>query len=199
MGNEEKIKKMKKILLVLVFFVLVGILLTKLPYHKRDVTVEKKTSNSPTSTQSVSNIIENFSEEDLEQYYAVYEDPYVKHVRVALNGYLNGSNEGMSVPEMVIETGKVNNAASGLSSFSKDYYQSKFIVFTINDSLAGGREMNIIFQDKPDKVFYVWVYQVASGEYDLRGFAENNKYNSEDIQQIRIDYKTFLEDEVHSM
>lgn len=139
------------------------------------------------------------SPEGLEDYYRVYENPYVLHIRKALNGYLDGTNVGLDDPELVIESQEIAGATAGLSSFDKSYYESKFIVYTISDSIAGGKQVNIIFQDKPDKVFAAWVYQLGDGTYDLRAFWENINFTEEDIASIQDSYKTFLEDKEHAL
>lgn len=141
--------------------------------------------------------------EQLENYYKIYEDPFVIHLRKSLNGYLDGSNYGIESPKVVIESRKEENYLHGLSSFSKDYYKSKFIVFTINDSIVGGKEITIIFQDKPDKLFWAWVYKLASNTdkdaFDLRAFAQDLRYSEEKMQEIQIIYKVFLEDREHAL
>jgi len=139
--------------------------------------------------------------EQLKQYYQTYEDPFVLHIRKALTGYLNGTNEGISAPEVVIKSNKLDDGPAGLDSFDKNYYKSKFIVYAINDALAGGKMINIIFQDKPDKLFNAWVYRLADadGNYDLRGFWENTAFNEGKMATIRIIYKKYLEDKKHAL
>lgn len=140
-----------------------------------------------------------FTQEQLEQYYAVYQNPYVVHLREALNGYLNGTNQGIESPELVLPQQKINDANAGLESFSKDYYQSKFIVFAVNSSIAGGKEIAIIFQDKPDKLFNAWVYQLADNTYDLRGFGKNKTFTPDKMVVISKQYARLLNDKEHAL
>lgn len=140
-----------------------------------------------------------FTKEQLEQYYPVYKNPYVIHIRKVLNGYIDGSNIGMESPEDVIEKGELNGAIVGLSAFDKKYYESKFIVYMINDSVAGGKQVSIIFQDKPDKLFDVWVYKLSTGDYDLRAFWQDPKYPEEKMREIQIQYETLLNDKNYSI
>lgn len=140
-----------------------------------------------------------FTKEQLEQHYQVYKNPYVVHIRKVLDGYIDGTNIGMDLPEDVIEKGELNGAITGLSAFDKKYYESKFIVYMINDSIAGGKQVSIIFQDKPDKLFDVWVYKLSTGDYDLRAFWQNPKYSEEKMREIQIQYETILSDKNHSI
>lgn len=130
----------------------------------------------------------------------VYQDLFVIHIRKALNGYLNSTNEGMSDPNSVIEPLKDDKQhITGLSTFSKDYYKSKFIVLSIANNPFGGKQINILFQDKPDKVFWVWVYKPEGADYDLRGFQENTKFTKADIENFKNNNKTLLDDKEHAL
>lgn len=142
--------------------------------------------------------IMTLSKEDLKRYYAVYKDPYVMHLRKALNGYLDGSNEGMDIPELTIQKHKLDDTQAGLSSFDRSYYESKFVVFEIVDSIAGGKNITIIFQDKPDKIFTAWVYKMYGGKYDLRDFWEM-PIGQEELAKTRKMYKRFLQDKEHAL
>ncbi len=72
------------------------------------------------------------------------------------------------------------------------------IVFTINDFMAGGKEISIIFRDKPDKLFNVWVYKLATGNYDLREFWQNPGYSEDKMKEVLVQYKQLLDDKAHS-
>lgn len=150
---------------------------------------------SPSPTEEVEEL--QFTKEELESYYAVYKNPFVLHIRKAFDSYLLGTNEGIS--EIAIKADKMEEGISGLDSFSKDYYKSKFIVFAINDGLFGGKIVNIVFQDKPDKLFNVWVYKVTDGSYELRGFWQNENFTEEEMQKIRKQYKVYLQDKEHAL
>ena len=139
------------------------------------------------------------SEEQLKSYYAVYSDPFVIHIRKALNGYLDGTNEGMEIPEAAIVGHDMESGSrAGLESFEKDYYQSKFVVMALEDALMGGKTATIIFQDRPDRVFTAWVYKLGEDQYDLRGFWEDAKATENIDEQIRILGKYLLDAE-HSL
>jgi hypothetical protein len=99
----------------------------------------------------------------------VYNNPYIKHIRVALNGYLDGSNLGT---EESFPLGITENC--GLDKFDRSYYKSKFIVFNAEDSKYGGLQTWIVFVDKPDALFWTWVYNLGwdNKTYSLRGFCK---------------------------
>ena len=69
----------------------------------------------------------------------------------------------------------------------------------IKNSVAGGEEINILFPDKPDKVFWVWVYKLADGGYETRGFKENPYYTHERIDYYLKQYPMLLQDELHAL
>lgn len=139
-----------------------------------------------------------FTGEQLKGYYSSYENPFVLHIRKALNSYLAGINEG--IEPLAIRADKTEDGTiGGLDSFSKDYYKSKFIVFGINDSIVGGKEINIIFQDKQDKLFNVWIYRLGTGDYELRGFWQNKNFTENEMAKIQKQYKIYLEDEEHAL
>jgi len=141
-----------------------------------------------------------FTKKQLEFYYASYKSPYVIHLRKALNGYLDGSNYGMDTPEIVISGKRTDETIDGLSSFDKSYYRSRFIVCIIRDFIGGGKEISIIFQDKPDKLFKAWVYKIhGRDKYDLRMFGQNLYFDKEKMVKIRQQYKKQLEDKKHAI
>jgi len=207
----------KKIILIISGLILLGAIFIAFKNENFFLNTAKPSSpqltTTPIASRSAEEEIEEleFTREQLEGYYEVYKNPYVLHIRKALNAYLNGTNEGISFPESVInaqvleETSLDSGAESadltpaGLDSFSKDYYRSKFIVFAINDGIMGGKIINIIFQDKPDKLFNAWIYQRAGGDYDLRGFWQNMTFTGEKMEKTVKLYKRYLEDKEHAL
>lgn len=163
-------------------------------------------TNPSNTTQETSIELEEvksseFNPQELEEYYQTYKNPFVLHIRTALNGYLKGANEGISTTNAAIkaEVDK-DGLVRGLDSFSKDYYRSKFVVVSFDDFLGGGKQITIQFQDKPDKLFSAWVYELADGTYDLRGFWQNNTYTDEQLQELnKGQFKIFIEDKKHAL
>jgi hypothetical protein len=112
------------------------------------------------------------------------EDSYLSEIRTTLDNYLK---DPKSVSETLVEG--LGDEKSGLKNYSNNYYESKFKVVNSKDSMAGGKEFNILFTDKPDKVFWVWVYKLAGGTYEMRGFQENPRYTPEEIKQLKPSLK----------
>lgn len=126
------------------------------------------------------------------------EDPYVQYLRTAINGYINSSYttggeynglvDGVHHEDSVSVFGEIER-------IGEDYLKSKFIVLETDPAPFGGESIVLIFKDKPDQVFYAWVYDYTDGKghhqgYDLRGFsvydaAENG---APDIQTTQKTY-----------
>ena len=121
----------------------------------------------------------------LTQYYSVYKDPFVIHIRKAFGAYLKNQNSE-------------NEEFEDLRNFDSNYFQSKFIVFSINNHLGGGKRIEIIFQDRPDVLFTLWIYRFAEGGYGVRSF-EAAETDARLMRLLRIRYKKFLQDKVHSL
>jgi hypothetical protein len=126
----------------------------------------------------------NFSKEQLEEYYKVYSDAEVLHIRAVIDSFLAHK------PLSAIESG-------ALSNISTDYLKSKFVVLANETHLGGGRNITIIFQDKPDKVFSVWLYKKVE-KWELRDFRVNDGFGNEEIQRIKTRYRVFLADKKHA-
>lgn len=95
----------------------------------------------------------------------LYKDPFVLHLRRVFSDYLRGSLKGIA--EAFFE-------GEPLNGIDKDYFRSKFIVGFVSPSPGGGKNIAIIFKDRPDVVFWAWVYKVAGEKgpaYELRGFS----------------------------
>ncbi len=99
---------------------------------------------------------------------------YIDFTKETFSRYSLGNTEGIS--EGALEG--LGDSITGLNSFPKEYFSTSFTVLHTKDGLAGGKEMNIVFEANPDKVFWVWVYRLAGGGYELRGFQENTYYNN---------------------
>lgn len=100
----------------------------------------------------------------------IYNNLYIKHIRTALNSYLDGSNTGAE-ESVALDENKSDEC--GLDSFDKSYYQSKFFLYDVSDNDYGGVQAYIVFVDKPDTIFWAWVYRLGGdGEYSLRGFCK---------------------------
>jgi len=132
----------------------------------------------------------------LQSYYDSYKDPFVMQIRTTLDIYLK---DPTSLSSLLVEKSVgPENAKEGLDSFSSDYYKGKFVVIDIRNSVAGGKFIDILFLDKPDKVFLVWVYKLEGGEYEMRAIAENPYYTQEKIDYYYKQYPQLFNDRSHS-
>ena len=102
----------------------------------------------------------------------IYNNPYIKHIRTAFNGYLDGSNTGTEKAFRTMTLDSPGQEKCGLDSFDKSYYKSKFFLYDASDSDYGGVQAYIVFKDKPDTLFWAWVYRLGGGGYSLRGFCK---------------------------
>ena len=130
------------------------------------------------------------TEEQRSAYERGLRDPYVLHLRKALNGYLDGTNVGIIKPDYVIKY-KCGGVPSGLDCFSKDYFKSKFVVFHVADGVLGGKVISIVFQDKPDRLFVAWVRRFGDGSYDLSGFWQNQTFDKE-VMEIQFSAESLI-------
>ncbi len=124
-----------------------------------------------------------FTEEQLKDYYIVYENKAVKYLRTVFNRYLR---KPKSADEETI-----------LLKGSEIYIKSKFIVLSRDPDVFGNSHITLIFSDKPDKVFIATVY--TGGDLRLDRFQQENRFNEEDLRRLRIRYRRFIEDKKHSM
>ena len=97
----------------------------------------------------------------------LHTSPFISHIRVALDNYVKGSVDGLE--ETSIDT---IQDGCGLSTFDQTYFKSPFILFDAEDGEFGGVNIDIVFTEKPDRIFSAWVYQYGTGEFVLRGFCE---------------------------
>ena len=129
---------------------------------------------------------EQFTQEQLAEYYLVYKNADVKYLRTVFDGYLGKS-------------GGTEEERRLLNKWSKDYFRSKFVVMSRDNGTFGGTLITILFQDRPDKVFVTWVYPEGNdNKLALRAF-DASKYSEEDIKRIKISYKKLLDDRSHAM
>lgn len=120
----------------------------------------------------------------------IKEDAFVQYLRVALNNYLSGQYGSTVTPKTTYKcdyTGLKNGKQCpdgtfdeigdgyeySLSKTDKSYLQGKFIVLGTDKAVGGGEVITLLFKDKPDKVFFAWVYGYGGEGFDLRGFGEH--------------------------
>lgn len=160
---------------VLMSVVFLGILFLLITNNKLGNTIHKQ---SPTISQQLDKNQNEPPEENIFNLTdeEIYNNPFVRHIRIALNGYLDGSNKGIEDDSVINGMGEdTNNLNCGLSKFDKSYYKSKFIIWNSEPNKYGGMATDIVFIDKPDTIFWAWVYQYHNegSDYILRGFCED--------------------------
>jgi hypothetical protein len=121
----------------------------------------------------------------LAEYYAVYTNGDVKHLRVVFERAGAGKADG--------ETALVRGF--------QGYLPRKFIVLAREPLLVGGAQLSIMFQGKADAIFFAWVYDRGGrgpDRYELRGFKKAD-VPAERVEQAAERYRRFLEDAEHAM
>lgn len=101
----------------------------------------------------------------------IRKNEFVQYLRKALDSSIAGDN-------------------FDLTNYS-DYIKGKFIVLATSTAPGGGSSIILMFKDKPDKVFYAWVYDYLDGKYDLRGFMEYDLAKNE-APNIQETQKSFI-------
>lgn len=139
-------------------------------------------------------LVQKDTDTALQGYYDSYKDPFVIQIRTTLNSYLK---DPKTLSETILEG--LGDGNSGLKNFSSDYYKGRFVVMDIKKALAGGEEVSILFPDKPDKVFWVWIYKTTASGYEMRGFQQNPAYTQEKIDHYIKQYTQLINDKEHSM
>lgn len=126
----------------------------------------------------------HFTDEQLKDYYLVYENKAVRHVRTIVDRYLKNPK-------------KADGETSILKSIDRAYLNSRFSVLSQDPDMFGNTHILLLAVDKPDKVFKAIVY--TGGDLRLDYFRINADFNEEDMRRIRIRYRELLEDKKHSL
>lgn len=129
---------------------------------------------------------------DMALYPQIYKNPFVLHLRRVLNAFVKGTANASG-----FET-TLSTFGTSLSTVDQDYFQSKFMVASISQSAMGGKDIDIVFLDRPDTVFHAWVYKLAEGGFELRLFAAQETDLAK-VRKMRIIFKQFLNDRVNSL
>ena len=180
-----KNKKIKVVLIVSIF--MLGLFLQKFIDEKASIT-------DVTDEQPDTNVVIETPGTLIQSYYDSYKDPFVIQIRTTLNSYLK---DPKTLSDIILEG--LGDGKSGLSSFSSDYYIGRFVVMDIKNAIAGGKEINILFPENPNKVFWVWIYKTSENVYEMRGFQQNSEYTKESIHYYIKQYPQLVNDIAHSL
>lgn len=130
-------------------------------------------------------------EEEIKYDEEIRSNEFVKYLRRSLDDYSN--NEYIPCNDTCKFYGLYQGQHfedSAYSTYFKtniidlEYLKSKFIVLQTDIAPGGGSSILILFKNRPDKVFYAWVYSNDGKYFDLRGFEE---YFSDDLTRTDIE------------
>jgi len=143
----------------------------------------------------------NTDKETLDNYFGLYQDPNVTFLRTALNAYLaHDSSQACILQAAVTKHDEYPGMLSGLDAFDPSYYSSKFVVYRIGDNSKRGKDIQIIFQDRPDRIFYAWVGEIPTEKRTcLIGFNSQEPFTAEDMEPIMNAVGPFIFDKEHSI
>ncbi|NMB81059.1 MAG: hypothetical protein GYA14_04520 [Ignavibacteria bacterium] len=132
-----------------------------------------------------------FTNDELAQYKSVYQEYPVQFLRKALNAYLEHDSSKACILEIAVKKsdGKemgIDGITTGLDAFDKKYYSSKFVVATYDDSkqFEGSKDIQIIFRDKPDRIFYALVGRNPEVEICLLGFNSKDNIDQDALKEM---------------
>lgn len=143
------------------------------------------------------------------EYYNLYKIPQVIFLRKALNAYLDKERKDACILSIAVQENRFNGLLTGLDAYDKSYYKSKFIVVKVKENTsitaASGNSIQandiyIIFQDKPDRLFYALVGKDPNGEkMCLWGFNSKEQQNNEALQTYNQMFREYLTDKDHAL
>ena len=156
-------------LFIIIFFLAIGILgAYKSSFNSKEVSTKKRS----------------------ESYELIYKEVPVTFLRKSLNAYLINDSSKVCILQVAVTKSDGKNygmeeITSGLEAFDKSYYKSKFVVATYDDNkeTEGSKNIQIIFRDKPDRIFYAWIGRNPQGEICLLGFNSRNDIDPVKLQE----------------
>lgn len=154
-------------------------------YNKKETAVKVSdiTDSETENIQSPQKQV--LSDDDVKLYLSNLKTPYIKKLRMVFNKYYSGDTLANVVEErLIVDSSSLDdNTKCGFKSFDRKYFNSKFVITDISENPLGGLIVQILFLDKPDRLFNAWVYQMPN-MWDLRSFCEDsNKLTVEDIDK----------------
>lgn len=182
-GGNTRVLALIVLVLIVVFTLFVFI-------HKPQDESRKQTEIQTLSANDKTAPAEKPASKDLSGYYAVYQEKDVIYLRTLFDNYLAGRN--------ISDDEDRSGEYALLDKVDKSYYKSRFIVYTFNKAIGGGNSFDILFLDKPDVLFHVWIYQLGGTKPDLRMF-ESVGLTDEQMKVLRTSIHQFIDDKGHSM
>jgi hypothetical protein len=105
----------------------------------------------------------NFTATQLTEYMLTLVRPYMKEIEEAFHEYLSGGEMSKYDRPLLIKTQEHDGLLYGLKSFDSSYYESTFSPYGIYNHFLGGKDLLILFHEKPDRLFRVWVKEQTNG------------------------------------
>lgn len=106
----------------------------------------------------------------------IKQDEFIKYLRRSIDDFLSSQYipcvSSSCINGLIDGTHYADSAYSDLGRIDPAYLRSNFIVLSTDIAPGGGESIVLMFKNKPDKMFYAWVYGY-NGEisFDLRGFS----------------------------
>lgn len=150
--------------------------------------VENKNDNIVISDDSIEKFVKidipvddiipaEFSDEDVKRVKQSGQAPFVINLRKGFNDFFNRKSNSK-----FIEKSAMTAIGDNMNTYDIQYFKSKFHILTINDDYKGGGVfLDILFKDKPDKVFTVWMFE-TDNVYKIRMFQQNLDYSASEIK-----------------
>lgn len=140
--------------------------------------------------------------QSLDDYFHVYQNEYVRYLRQALDAYLANDPSQACIIQGAVAQQAREGITAGLDAFDKNYYKSKFVVLTFdnfenNEEL--GKSIQILFQDKPDRIFFAWVGNNDEGEICLLGFLSNDDQDPQQLKEATEFYEGLIYSKEYSL
>jgi hypothetical protein len=102
----------------------------------------------------------------LAQYELLLRDPAIAFLRSVFRAHAEEDGN----PAAVLPGG--GEAAGELAEFDVAYFRSQFIPLAIESNPWGGRDITLLFRDRPDRLFTAWIHGDSSDDLVLRSFRD---------------------------
>jgi hypothetical protein len=130
------------------------------------------------------------SDDEYNQIFALYDTRDVKQLRITLDQYSEKSfKEIVTLYPDNIELVKTMYSYRGV-------FNSKFVIVGRSSNFGGGYNYYIIFKDKPDHIFSVWIYTEDNSE--VRSF-KDIEYTPKERKDVLTQHKYLVENLDHSI
>lgn len=106
---------------------------------------------------------------------SVSEEAFRSHMHLAFDSYSNGYADGIEEDAITGESTRETDMECGLDNFDKSLFKSDYSIQKIEDSKYGGKIGYLFFSSKPDRTFWVWIYNLGDNdgpEYVVRAFCK---------------------------